>query len=1039
MIQTRQTTGHSVTVAGAPGIDLTLVYGEVTTDHSRLIAASGTAQVVDVAPGALGVSALVRSGATGMVVEDCEASPFVEPKFAKEMGLRSAVLLRVVLQGETFVVVFGSRARRFAEGDEARAELRCAAIDLVLTHRTKRGLAAPDAGPLESLIREITETVEGMTSLEGLIERIGELIRRALATCDPRAHGSIWLVEDRRGEQDRGANRILHCRNVFSRQSHWPYDAIRPFGKGLVGWVGEHRLPVHALIGDPAEVLPDGTPVMEKYTPWQEQDETRAELTLPMIYAGRLVGVLNLERPEPERFTPEFVLTVQVLALHSAQAIQQQRIDQLYSKILGEGDIAKLSEMVIREASQFIEAPSACIYLWDVDRQQLCLEASTSPIITTDGRSVETKSACYESAGIGLTRWAFDQRMWLILGDVERYSDPTHLDHSGHRQEVLRQILHQALGSELPQGVEVETVEGIGEDHRRFWRVTAPGRDPLDIPQPIWSGQYRFLAGASRSMIVLPVIDARENGPVLGVLLFSRREEGKPFNDNDVALLQGLAKHIAQALLRTQTDRAQEMERSLVSQVVRMEPTHWSYEFQYRLKERLKEMRTLLGADLILVRMLEENELTLVAHDPDEAALAAAWGETVRIPKTVPLGIGGSGQAAALERPFHIPDQQHEDSLRAREFVRSLGEEGVALYAFLSHVQSEMAVPLSVGGRVMGTLTVASDKRARREIQCEAGTWFSKVQGVQAQDAHYLNYHTNWIGPALETLGVLVRRSRQLSSLSIAVRKLTETVPRPGVAAGRRVASDRFHFAAMVVATHHDGLGFHQAFVAERVQEDGESDVRLCGKDRLAWGVFGSREQFSAHQRQGGLEDDIDAAMNVAELCKPIQDAWEVFKFELPYLPEAPCVFVRQGAARYPTNLRVAVHRASSGDAWDNLLDAFCFLFSIPKNSDAARDLALGMVKLGKKNTRVMEVMFVTNVGFHEENGLDVPYIDSMPIESIDVLDDLGVILTLAEGVEDLDKRVQHYRKLKRKFKRKLNELNILFNREPGQEPLAEH
>ena len=36
-----------------------------------------------------------------------------------------------------------------------------------------------------------------------------------------------------------------------------------------------------------------------------------------MIYAGRLMGMLNLERPEAERFPPEFVLTPQLLALHS--------------------------------------------------------------------------------------------------------------------------------------------------------------------------------------------------------------------------------------------------------------------------------------------------------------------------------------------------------------------------------------------------------------------------------------------------------------------------------------------------------------------------------------------------------------------------------------------------------------------------------------------------------------------------------------------------------------------------------------------------
>jgi GAF domain-containing protein len=1027
MVQVDRGSVPIVATNGESDADLILVYGDVTDRQARLVSAWGSDCHGEVAVGAVDVSALVRTGAV-TAAADCLASPLFDPAFARSAGIASAVLFRLVLEGETFVVVFGARDQRFANGLANWEDLRRSAMDLVVKLHGLRQTAARDMGPMESLIHEITETVERMTSLERLIERIGELIQRALAKFDPRAHGSIWLVEDRRGEPNGGTDLLLHCRNVFSRQMSWPYEMIRPFGTGLVGWVSEHRLPIHVLIGDPAEVLPDGTPVMAQYLPWREPDVTRAELTVPMIYAGRLVGVLNLERPEAERFPPEFMLTVQLLALHSAQAIQQHRIDQLYSKILGEGDITTLSEMVIREASQLIEAPLACIYLWNVDTQQLRLEASTAPIIALSGERIEPNTPCYESPGIGLTHWAFDQKMWLRLEDVTAYADPAHPEHPRHREDVLHQILVQTVGPASADEARVETIDGIGEDHRPFWRITAAGREPFEVPQPIWAKQDRFETAVSRSIIVLPVIDARENGPVLGAMLFSRPDEGRPLTENDVPLLQGLAKQIAQALLRTQTDRAREMDRDLLSQVVRMEPTYWRHEFQHRLKERLGEMRAVLGADLILVRMLERNELRLVAHDPGEEQLEAAWGGRIRIPTIVPVGIGGSGQAAALMRPFHIPNQQHEDSRRARQQVLDLGGEAVDFVAFLSHVQSETAVPLIVGGQVVGTLAAVSGKPTRRRVYENGGVCCSELQGVQEDHAHYLNYHTRWLGPALETLGVLVRRSRQLSSLSTAVRKLTEAVPRSGIERGKKVHSDRIHFAAMVVATHHDGLGFNQAFVAGCTEEEDQQSkvVRLSGKGRFAWGAFGSAELVTAHQRQTGLERDIDRAVSTKSLCEAIQNAWKFFEFELPHLPEAPCLFVRQGASSHPSNLRVAVYRAASGDAWDGLLNAFCQLFNIPLGSDAARDLALGMVTLGRKTNRVKEVMFVTNVGFRAEGDADVPYVDPMPIGSIDVLDDLGVILTLAEGVEDLDNEVRRYRRLKKRFRMKLNELNLL-------------
>ena len=85
------------------------------------------------------------------------------------------------------------------------------------------------------------------------------------------------------------------------------------------------------------------------------------------------------------------------------------------------------------------------------------------------------------------------------------------------------------------------------------------------------------------------------------------------------------------------------------------------------------------------------------------------------------------------------------------------------------------------------------------------------------------------------------------------------------------------------------------------------------------------------------------------------------------------------------------------------------------------------MVNLGRKKNRVKEVMFVTNVGFQVQGDVDVPYVDPIPIESIDLLDDLGVILTLAESVEDLDNEVRRYRRLKKRFRMKLTELSLFF------------
>lgn len=1039
----------AASVSANHGVDLILVYAEVTEHGSKLVASwgldeSGRGQVPQV-----DVSELVRTGATELVVENCAASPLFRGENGSSVATTSAVLFRVVLEGVNHVVVFGLTDPGPLSSEESRRELRRCATERVIETSSKSVPAGPDAVARESLIDEITKAVEWTTNYEDLIAQIGRLVEKALGAYEPRTHGSIWLVEDRHGGEaadsdaraahGRIGNLVLRCRHVFGKLGDDPEDPIRPFGSGVIGWVGDHRLAVHEVVDDRAAVLRDGRPVIDQFIPWRDRDETRAELALPMVYAGRLVGVLNLERPEPQLFSPECVQTARILALHSAQAIHQHRINRLYSRILELSNVADLCDLVVRDASQLIEAPSACIYLWDVERQSLCLAACTSPIETTVGGPVELGAACYDKPGIGLTRWAFDQGMWLRLNDVGAYSDPAHPEHARQVDDVRRQVLRQALGPRLAAEAETETVDVLESDRRLFWRVRAPGREEFHVPRPIWSALYRFVAGASKSMIVLPIVDARGNDPVLGVMLFSRRDEGKPFSDDDVVFLQALAKQIAPALLRTQTDSARDMERDLVSQVVRMEPTYWRDEFQYRLKERLRTMRSMLGADLVLVRLHENNELTLVAHDPDEAALSEAWGEAVRIPTTMPVGLGGSGRAAERGRPYHIPNNRHEESRKVHESITRLGKEGAAFLAFDGHVQSVLAVPLIVGGQLVGTLTAVSSQEARRSVEFRDGEWSSAVHGVLEDHAAYLVHHARWLGPALETLSALVYRSRQLSSLSTAVRKLTETVPR-SASEGHGGGGPDFHFAAMVVATHHDGLGFHQAFLAECDHDDHGREVRLRAKGHAAWGAFGSIEQLSAHQRQSSLEADIDAAMANSRICDSIQQKWSDFFttfHELPYLPDAPCIFVRDANAPSPTNPRVAVHRAVGHDAWGGLLDAFCDLFSIPLDSESARTLALGMVTLGKRNSRVKEVMFVTNVGFRSEGGRDVPYVDPMPVEAVDVLDNLGVILTLAGGVKDLDHRLRRYRQQEKKFRQKLNELDLILRREGKDGPAA--
>jgi GAF domain-containing protein len=874
---------------------------------------------------------------------------------------------------------------------------------------------------LGAMIREIASAVQLPVSLGSLFERIAAYFLEVLKSLEPGAHGSIWLTDflPTTEDPDSPMSPVLDCKHIFGEGAHWPKNPRRVFGRGLIGWVGQNREMLNVVVTDPTVTLPDGRAVGEIYIPWKDMDTTGAELVLPMVYQGRLVGVLDLERPTPAIFPPDLVLTAQFLALHAAQAIHHQQIDQLYTKILDEGELEQLARAVVHVAGIFIEARFSRIYVWNTLTQSLRLTATSFPVLDADEKPVTPDRDCYPAPGIGITRWVFDHKMWLSFRDLDAYAEPEHPDHATQKREILDQVLRQRLAVEDVGRASVEetigppdeAAAGLSNDERRFWRIRVPGREPWTILQPIWSKEYRFHYGQSRSLVLVPIVDTRGAKSVLGVMNFSRLD-ARAFGESDVALLQSLARHLAPAIWRSQLVQAQALERRLVSQVVTMEPTYWKEDFHHRLQQHLKAVRELLEVDLVLVRMKDHRgELQYVASDPTEAVLQDAWqAPKVRIPKVTYVGIGGTGRAAETGQPVFCPNGEDQLLKEAREAIPP-DSEGETTFA--SKVRSEIAVPLMAGEAVVGTLTAISSKPSSQAAQLCEGRWSCSPTGVQEHHLHLLQNQALWLGPALETIQVMVQRSRQLSSLSTAIKKLTEIIN------DRSADPKRFNTAALVIATHHDGLGFHQAFIAECAVDNSlyQGWINLTGKFENAWGCQVFSEQDIAHREQGDLEADVNGALRDPGLCAPIRKAWSTFNVHVPHLLETPCLIVRQGSAEeLPPGPRLVNQQvAVPGDPWWKLLDAFCELFSIDPLSAPARTIEVGMVKLGRRPSGPPKaVMFVTNVGFPSAHAS--PYFDPIRRESLAAFQALGSLLVLAGAVGNRDRLRKEVYKMRRKL-----------------------
>ena len=155
---------------------------------------------------------------------------------------------------------------------------------------------------------------------------------------------------------------------------------------------------------------------------------------------------------------------------------------------------------------------------------------------------------------------------------------------------------------------------------------------------------------------------------------------------------------------------------------------------------------------IVVVRVLVGTELRLVASypRPEDVGFDGA------ISKVTDVGRRGSGEAAKTKTPLYYPDETAlRDKFRAVEF-----RPGTPEYRYALSLTSEAVVPLLVGDKLVGTMTLMSPFPAEHVVRKNGGVWESFEGGVQEHHKDLLVYHGHWLGPALEIISRLVERQQ---------------------------------------------------------------------------------------------------------------------------------------------------------------------------------------------------------------------------------------------------------------------------------------
>jgi sigma-B regulation protein RsbU (phosphoserine phosphatase) len=235
-------------------------------------------------------------GTPGNYVEHyIDANPHVRSELAVPLIIKNKVIGVIDIQSES-PAFFTAEHQRLLELVASRMAV--AVENARLYTRVSR--QAQTLTVLNEISREITSILD----LDDLLERIGHLLKRVIDF----QMFTILLWNDRRERLEhrfssRYGERVTRERTIV-------------LGEGIIGAAAELREPVLApdVRKDPRYVA--------------ENPETRSELSVPLIYKGKVIGVLDLEHTRVNYFNEDHQKTLSTLAAQVAISIANARLYQ---------------------------------------------------------------------------------------------------------------------------------------------------------------------------------------------------------------------------------------------------------------------------------------------------------------------------------------------------------------------------------------------------------------------------------------------------------------------------------------------------------------------------------------------------------------------------------------------------------------------------------------------------------------------------------------------------------------------------------------
>ncbi len=187
------------------------------------------------------------------------------------------------------------------------------------------------------LLHEISRELTSILDPEQLLERVGKLLQRVI----PYQMFAIWMLDEK-------TNMLIHRFSIRFGKTDNSFSEPVPLQRGLIGAAVSTRQTI--TVGD---VRSDPRYIMV-------HTETRSEMAVPLIYKGKVLGVLDLEHTRPHFFNEDNVHAVSTLAAQLAIAMENaglyQRLAQEEQRL--EEDLAMARKVQFRLMPQTVPEPA---------------------------------------------------------------------------------------------------------------------------------------------------------------------------------------------------------------------------------------------------------------------------------------------------------------------------------------------------------------------------------------------------------------------------------------------------------------------------------------------------------------------------------------------------------------------------------------------------------------------------------------------------------------------------------------------------------